>query len=79
MLESIVILMCSCGEPEALYLQEPKEITIAAYGTLGFTGGLDKMFRDLCRGDEDHVRKDVQVWHLDEMNGRQCPILARRK
>lgn len=79
MLESIVILMCTCGKPEVLYLQEPNEINIAAYGTLGFTGEMDKMFRALCTGNEDHARKDVIVWHLDQMNGRQCPVLVRRQ
>lgn len=79
MLETIVILMCSCGAPEVLYLQEKNEISIAAYEKLGFTGGMDNMFRELCVGNEDHVRKDVIVWHLDEMNGRQCPVLVKRK
>lgn len=79
MLETMVILMCSCGSPEVIYLQDQREINISAYGPLGMSGELNKMFVDLCRGDYAHARESVQVWHLDKLNGRQCPTFIKHK
>lgn len=79
MFETIVILMCSCGSPEVIYLQDQKEMSISAYGPLGISGDLDKMFKSLCRGDDSRARENVQVWHLDKLNGRQCPIVVKHQ
>lgn len=79
MLETMVILMCSCGKPEVIYFQSREEINISAYGPLGISGGLNKMFSDLCRGDNSRARENVQVWHLDKLNGRQCPTIIKHQ
>lgn len=77
MLETIIILMCSCGKPEVLYFQGQNKISIHAYGPLGVDPKIGEVFEGLCAGKKPVA--EVKVWHLDKLNSRQCPTIIKHQ
>jgi len=70
MLEALMILMCTCGEPTVVYLQDRNEVNIAAYGQLDLGADEDRWLRAMCRKAPNDKR--IQVWPLDKLNGKPC-------
>lgn len=75
MLESLLILMCYCKEPVAVYWQKGQDINLRAYSKLEMSAEADRYFRGLCRG-EDRSEKRIQAWSLDRLNSLTCPLRA---
>lgn len=74
MTETLVILMCYCGNPVVLFTHRNNVAELFAYSKAPISQKMDDALTGMCKGANPGK---IQVWHLDKLNERNCPTFIR--